>query len=189
MGNDFGGAVYGEKMWLTGAANQFLSTLLGPSDACCGNHETGGCGKCLLIQNPDSIHPDWTAVVMKKNVCPAESRGCGDPKPHFDIAAPGFDWLSESTANICGRPGTGFGSREESGVLGKWSIEGCGNTASCAHKCDGLPVDLRKGCRLFASWGWTIGNPGNVKFRQVACPQKFRDHVGQQFGKHGVLGA
>ncbi|EJK56009.1 hypothetical protein THAOC_24178, partial [Thalassiosira oceanica] len=42
---------------------------MGPSDSCCGELDSGegGCGKCVLIQNPDSINPDWTALVMKKN--------------------------------------------------------------------------------------------------------------------------
>ena len=29
-----------------------------------------------LLQNPDSVNSDWTAVVMKKNRCPPNSPGC-----------------------------------------------------------------------------------------------------------------
>ena len=33
---DFGGAAYGESLWLTGAASDGLSALLGADDGCCG---------------------------------------------------------------------------------------------------------------------------------------------------------
>ena len=56
---DFGGAVYGEKMWLTGAASDALSDLMGDDDGCCGadanDGGVGGCGKCLLVQNLESV--------------------------------------------------------------------------------------------------------------------------------------
>ena len=71
---DFGGPVYGEKMWLTGAASDALSKLMGDDDGCCGGDPNdggvGGCGKCVLVQNPLSLHPDWTVVVMKKTDAP-----------------------------------------------------------------------------------------------------------------------
>ena len=52
--NNHGGAVYGEKMWLVGAASDGLSTLLGTNDNCCGTSTEGGCGKCILVQNANS---------------------------------------------------------------------------------------------------------------------------------------
>merc|ERR1719464_2087387 len=145
---DFGGAKYGEKMWLTGAASDALSAIMGPDDGCCGGDPNdggvGGCGKCVLVQNPDSLHPNWTAVVMKKNRCPPNSNGCGANQPHFDIAAPGFDNLQWSTANVCGlRPGTGFASRQQSATLGGWYHQ-CPNTAECARLCDQLPAAFQK---------------------------------------------
>jgi len=146
----------------------------------------GGCGKCLLVQNPDSEHPDWTAVVMKKNRCPPWSNGCGAGEPHFDVAAPGFDNLKWSTANVCGlRSGTGFESQAQSEAVGNW-WSSCGNTAECAQLCDNLPQEFQKGCKLFASWGWKRGDPGSVKFKAVACPAEFVQHVGAQFGTSGV---
>ena len=33
---DYGGSKYGEKMWMTGAANDYLSDLMGSDAACCG---------------------------------------------------------------------------------------------------------------------------------------------------------
>ena len=45
-------ALYGEKIWMTGAASNALSSLLGSDDGCCGQDGgRGGCGKCLLVTN------------------------------------------------------------------------------------------------------------------------------------------
>jgi len=188
---DFGGSIYGEKMWLTGAASDALSQLLGPDDACCGSDPNdggvGGCGKCVLVQNPQSLHPDWTAVMMKKNRCPPWSNGCGAGEPHFDVAAPGFDNLQYSTANVCSdRANTGFDTKAQSAVLGSW-YDSCGNTAECSDRCDQLPSAFQKGCRLFASWGWTRGDPDQVRFKAVECPANFVAHVGALFGADGAI--
>lgn len=188
---DHGGPLYGEKMWLTGAASDVLSSLMGDDDGCCGfgegDNAVGGCGKCLLVQNPDSVHPDWTAVVMKKNRCPPEAEGCGSSTPHFDIAAPGFDNLRWSLANVCGiRQGTGFDSQAQSEAMGSW-WDACSNTAECAHLCDQLTPGFRDGCKLFASWGWLRGDPPNVKFKAVSCPSAFTAHVSSLFGPGGVM--
>jgi len=188
---DFGGAKYGEVMWLTGAASDALSALMGPDDGCCGGDPNdggvGGCGKCALVQNPDSLHPDWTAVVMKKNRCPPWSNGCAAGEPHFDVAAPGFDNLQWSTANICGlRPGTGFESQAQSEAVGSW-WKHCTNTADCAYLCEQLPSSFQKGCKLFASWGWFRGDPSRVRFRAVPCPPAFVTHVGSLFGTKGPV--
>jgi len=185
--NDHGGAVYGEMMWLTGAASDVLSALMGPDDGCCGAMDdgAGGCGKCLLVENPDSVHPEWTAVVMKKNRCPPWAEGCGANEPHFDVAAPGFDNLQWSLANICGQPGTGFDNQSQSESVGNWWTE-CSNTAACSYLCDKLPEHFQAGCKLFASWGWKRGNPSSVKFKAVPCPSAFVEHVSKQFGPAGV---
>merc|ERR1740123_1533677 len=111
--NDFGGPIYGEQMWLTGGASDALSQLMGADDACCGQDlndgGVGGCGKCLLVQNPQSLHPDWKAIVMKKNRCPPWTHLCASGKPHFNIAVPGFDDLQFSTAHVgCSKPCSGF---------------------------------------------------------------------------------
>jgi len=184
---DFGGPSYGEKMWLTGAASDTLSELLGPDDGCCGSDNgRGGCGRCLLVQNPDTLHPEWTALVMKKNRCPPWSSGCGADQPHFDIAAPGFDNLQYSTANICGQDKTGFDNQAQSEALGSWWNH-CKDTAACDYLCDKLPDPFIKGCKLFASWGWTRGDPPSVSFRHVECPAAFVKHVGGLFDQNGVV--
>lgn len=186
--NDHGGAMYGEQMWLTGAASDYLSGLLGDDDGCCGEDTNddgvGGCGKCLLVQNPDAVNADWTAVVMKKNRCPPWSHGCGGESAHFDIAAPGFDNLAYSTANICGDSNTGFASQGQSAALGDWWTS-CANTADCAHLCAELPEAFRAGCELFASWGWQRGDPQSARYRVVACPARFVYHVQSLFDANG----
>ena len=52
--NDYGGSVYGENIWMTGATSDDLSAIMGEctgvDDGCCGVDGTrGGCGKCLLV--------------------------------------------------------------------------------------------------------------------------------------------
>jgi len=190
---DFGGSLYGEAMWLSGAASDALSELMGDDDGCCGGDPNdggvGGCGKCLLVQNENSLHPEWTAVVMKKNRCPPHSNGCGAGEPHLDIAVPGFDNLDYSTANVCGlRPGTGFNSKAQSATLGSWWQHGCTNIAGCIHLCDQLPARFIRGCKLFASWGWNRGDPTNVKYKAVTCPERLVEHMGAQFGPNGAEG-
>merc|ERR1712139_683430 len=117
-----GGSVYGEKMWIIGAASNVLARVLGDDDECCGfDHSSTGCGKCLLVQNPDSVNSDWTAVIMKKSACPPESAGCGGWNAHFDLAVPGFDNTAASTANVCSvRRGTLFNSKKESAIMADW---------------------------------------------------------------------
>ena len=101
--NDHGGpSAYGEKLWVTGAASDRLSELLGPDDGCCGASGQGGCGQCVLLENPDSIQPTWRVIAMKKNRCPPAA--CGTTDAHFDIAAPGFDTFQWSLSNTCGMP-------------------------------------------------------------------------------------
>merc|ERR1712141_679650 len=69
--DNHGGALYGEKMWLVGAASDSMSALLGEHDPCCGSStESSGCGKCVLLRVPGAVNSEWTALVMKKNRCP-----------------------------------------------------------------------------------------------------------------------
>jgi len=193
--NDFGGPVYGEAMWLTGAASDALSALLGPDDGCCGvdgnDGGVGGCGRCLLVQNEASLHPEWTAVVMKKSRCPPSSAGCDADTPHFDIAVPGFDYLSNSSSNMCGQPGTGFASQRQSVPLGSWwdlcTSWPC-DLSHFEHLCDELPPVFQPGCRLFTSWGWRSGLPSAVTYRTVDCPPEFVEHVRAAFGPDGPGG-
>jgi len=190
---DYGGAVYGEKMWMTGAASDALSDLLGNDDGCCGAEDSGigGCGKCVLVRNPSAVNSDWTAVVMKKNRCPPWSPGCETGNVHLDMAAPGYDNLAFSTANICGaaeRSET-FLTEEESSICGSWWSSGSSTIDGC--DCSGLPdatpeqAMLKRGCELFSSWGWTSGDP-TLDYQVVDCPAEFVSLVGGAFDVDGV---
>merc|ERR550539_284015 len=185
--DNHGGAVYGEKMWLVGAASDSLSELLGEHDPCCGtSSESSGCGKCVLLRVGGAVNNEWTALVMKKNRCPPWSNGCEAGNLHFDIAAPGYDNLQHSTANVCGlRDNTGFASQEASAALGDWYNQ-FGNTAEAgASLCSTLPPQFQEGCELFSTWGWTAGDP-QAEYRVVDCPEAFKAHVAAQFDANGV---
>lgn len=182
-----GGAVYGEKMWLVGAASDSLSELLGEHDPCCGtSSESSGCGKCVLLRVGGAVNDEWTALVMKKNRCPPWSNGCEAGNLHFDIAAPGYDNLQFSTANVCGaRQNTGFASQEASAVLGDWYNQFHNTAEAGASLCSTLPPQFQEGCELFSTWGWTTGDP-QAEYRVVDCPEAFKAHVAAQFDANGV---
>jgi len=186
----YGGAQYGEKMWVTGAANDDLARLLGPDGACCGRdgQNKGGCGKCMLLRNKGARNADWSVVMMKKNRCPPNSNGCGPGNKHIDIAVPGYDNLKYSTANICGKSGTSM-SRSQSAICGTWYKKGSDTTKGCS--CSSLPSDtdaqkvIKRGCELFTSWGWTTGNP-TLEAKIVPCPKGFENVISGAFGRSGV---
>jgi len=182
-----GGSVYGERMWLVGAASDSLSALLGENDPCCGSADVGmGCGKCVLIRVPGALESDWTALVMKKNRCPPWSNGCEEGRIHFDMAIPGYDNLQYSTANVCGvRDNTGFASQEASAVLGDWYNQYDNTAAAGASLCSTLPAEFVEGCELFSAWGWSRGDP-EAEYRVVDCPEPFKAHVAAQFNENGV---
>ena len=138
--NDYGGAKYGEKIWMTGAPNIGLARLLEGDSNCCGSEDQFGdnCGQCMLVTVPSAVNADWKVLVMKKNSCPEWSNGCGANEIHLDLAAPGFDNLDFSTANICGERGT-YISKSTSSVCGDWYNRG-GNTIE-ACSCDSIPHD------------------------------------------------
>jgi len=185
---NYGGAKYGEKLWMVGAASDALSDALGPDSDCCGvdNEGGGGCGKCLLVQNPTALNSAWTAVVMKKSRCPPHSTGCDSP--HMDFAVPGFDHLQYSTANVCGDGSKShtYISKQQSGMCGPVPPKDC--------NCDGMPSNtpeqrvLKDGCSLFKEWGWHHGVP-HLNYKPVECPAGFvkRVRVGAAFDSGGVV--
>ena len=187
--NEYGGALYGEKMWMTGAASNGLSALLNGDDGCCGSNPEGGggCGKCVLVQNPSAVNKDWKVLVMKKNQCPPEATGCGNGNLHLDLAAPGYDNLQWSLSNTCGQPDTII-TQAQSTSCGSWwnygsnTITGC----SCASFPSSTPQQqmLKKGCELFTSWGWTSGDP-DLTYEIVDCPSAYTDIIQNAFGPNG----
>jgi len=183
----FGGSVYGEKIWMTGATSDAVGAILGPDANNCGsdNGGGGGCGQCLLVKNYQSNNKDWTVVIMRKNRCPPWSTGCGGGEFHMDFAVPGFDNLQYSTANICGARGTTL-SRDQSAI--------CGSTKPADCNCGRIPTHtpalrkMREGCELFKRWGWWSGTP-TLDWRPVPCPKKFVEQVqiGAAFGPKGPV--
>eukprot|EP00746_Dinoflagellata_sp_MGD_P000656 gnl/MRDRNA2_/MRDRNA2_101176_c0_seq1.p1 gnl/MRDRNA2_/MRDRNA2_101176_c0~~gnl/MRDRNA2_/MRDRNA2_101176_c0_seq1.p1 ORF type:complete len:333 (+),score=52.40 gnl/MRDRNA2_/MRDRNA2_101176_c0_seq1:52-1050(+) len=188
--SEFGGSVYGEVMWLTGAASDALSTTLGGDDGCCGGGGEsggGGCGKCILVRNKEAVNSDWSAVVMKKNRCPPWSNEC-DAKLHIDIAVPGYDNLQFSDANICGQANTKL-TKKESAMCGDWYTFGS-DTASacdCSQINEDTPesVTMKRGCKLFSAWGWKNGNP-MLEWVPVSCPPAFVSLISTAFGPAGA---
>jgi len=183
----YGGSVYGEKIWMTGAASDAVSDILGPDANNCGsdNQGGGGCGQCIMVKNSQANRPDWNVIIMRKNRCPPWSHGCGKGGFHMDFAVPGFDNLQYSTANICGNPGTTL-SKQQSAICGAV------NPADC--NCGQIPTHtaalrrMREGCELFKQWGWSSGTP-TMKWKPVSCPQKFVEQVqlGAAFGARGPV--
>jgi len=183
----YGGSLYGEKIWMTGATSDAVSDILGPDANNCGsdNGGGGGCGQCLLVKNYQSNNKDWTVLIMKKNRCPPWSHGCGGGQFHMDFAVPGFDHLQYSTANICGNPGTTL-SKQQSSI--------CGGVKPADCNCGQIPTHtaalrrMREGCERFKQWGWWSGTP-TLDWRPVPCPKKFVEQVqvGAAFGPRGPI--
>jgi len=183
----FGGSLYGEKIWMTGATSDAVSDILGPDANDCGtdNGGGGGCGQCLMVKNYASNNKHWTVVIMRKNRCPPWSAGCGGGEFHMDFAVPGFDNLQYSTANICGNPGTTL-SKDQSKICGGTKPADC-NCAQIPTHTDALRK-MREGCELFKKWGWWSGTP-TLDWRPVPCPKKFVEQVklGAAFGPKGPV--
>ena len=169
--NDFGGPVYGEKMWIYGAASDSFAEILGDNVSGLGEVSegpvSGACGKSILVKNPSAKNSDWIALVMRKNRCPPWSSGCDEP--HMDLMIPGFDYLTKSTAKRCGDPGTGL-TKEQSSICGNL------NSPSECESCDKLPSTHKKGCQLFVDWGWSVGNP-KCDYAVVETPKAFIEYT------------
>lgn len=92
-GNPYGASFYGSAA---------VSAALG------GDYWNGpGCGKCYKVTGSSnipgySVGVETTLVLKATNFCPgADNPVCADGKVHFDIAAPGFDFLGASAAANC----------------------------------------------------------------------------------------
>eukprot|EP00941_MAST-03F_sp_MAST-3F-sp1_P003531 g3531.t1 len=188
---DYGGAKYGEQLWMTGAASDTLTDILGTDDSCCGrdSSKAGGCGKCVLVQNSNAIKSNWSAVVLKKNRCPPQSQGCEAGKAHLDMAVPGYDNLQWSLSNICGALPNTHITKAESTSCGAWWSNGSSTTEGC--DCSSLPSTtnaqklMKRGCELFTQWGWKTGNP-TLSYTVVECPAELVKIVGNAFTSEGV---
>lgn len=204
--SDHGGAVYGESMWVLGAASPNLKAAMG-----------GGYGGCLLIQNSKyAVESSWSIVAMVTSDCPGDSNALCNNTNHIDLLAPGFDAVGASTANVCGNtthssrlstssPYNGI-SKTDSEIMDAWWVgtkdggrcdydNGCNTIAT--NNCNTMTTgpDFVAGCNRFANWGWTVGTPGqvydaasnsfvwngDVEYAIVSCPSAFTSWVDAQY--------
>jgi hypothetical protein len=56
------------------------------------------------------------------------------------------------------------------------------------HGCTCCVARAQAGCRLFAQWGWTTGDP-DLEYAVVPCPPAFTAHVQAAFGAEGPADA
>ena len=111
-----------------------------------------------------------TTVVLKgTNVCPGNTNTwCNNGKVHFDIAAPGFDFL-EVSANTCAQREPG----ELAGFMscGRWMIDSSNPELGCDCSLFTNSV-LRSGCENFKSLYW---NNQVVQYEEVSCPSELAE--------------
>ncbi len=98
-----------------------------------------------------------TLVLKSANYCPTGNPLC-EAGPHFDIAAPGFDFRSASLSNNCE---TLFPNDAEA-----YSACEFWPNASCDCNVFSDPT-LREGCENFVSLGW---DNVQVEYEKVDCP-------------------
>ncbi|KAL7574268.1 hypothetical protein ACA910_012517 [Epithemia clementina (nom. ined.)] len=151
------GNPYGAKYYGTAAVSQALGG---------GDWMAPACGKCWKLtgtSNAGITSPVFSTTIVLRgaNYCPpSNSQWCGSGKMHFDIAAPGFDYLGASQANTCDsvEPNELEGFKR----CGRWLING--GDCDCSVFKD---ATLRAGCQNFLSLEWN--NP-TVNYEEVTCP-------------------
>jgi hypothetical protein len=128
-----------------------------------------GCGKCWKVTGTSNISPydgvSTTIVLKATNYCPGTKQpACSGDKAHFDIAAPGFDFLPSSLSNFCSQ-------REKNELAGfrscqNWMINSTDPDQNCNCSLFKSKV-LRDGCENFRTLYWdNIG----VSCEEVTCP-------------------
>lgn len=150
FGNEFGARFYGAAA---------VSNVLGG-----GEWMSEGCGVCWKLTGTSNIAgtPNTTTTIVLKstNYCTPGNPYC-DGKPHFDIAAPGFDFTASSLSNTCEQAEpdeiAGFGACQF------WMIDN--STCDCSLFNSSV---LRAGCENFLELQWN--NP-MVDYEEVPCPE------------------
>ena len=134
-----------------------------------------GCGKCWKVTGTSNIigydTTTTTTIVLKgANFCPPSNAACSTGKPHFDIAAPGFDYMGSSLSNTCAQ----VEPNELSGLTScnNWMISS-GTDPNDSSTCDCTKFTnptLRAGCHNFQSLYWN--NP-TVSYEELTdCPME-----------------
>ncbi len=145
-----GGNPYNAKFYGTAA----ISNVLGG-----GNWLAPGCGKCWKVSAQGS-----TIVLKGTNYCPPANPSCNN-QPHFDIAAPGFDYPGASISNTCTKVEPNIQALHPPQVCAYWSSGSC--------NCDALQDHtLVEGCKNFLTLQWN--NP-NVYYEELSeCPNELK---------------
>ena len=156
--------VHGAKFYGTAAISESLGG---------GYWLSSGCGKCWKVTGTSNIHGYndsgvTTTIILKgTNFCPPSNVACSNGKVHFDIAAPGFDYLGNSLSNTC----TQVEPNEVAGFTScsNWMISN--NNPNDITTCDCtkfINPTLRNGCFNFKSLYWN--NP-IVEYEELSeCP-------------------
>ena len=156
------GNAYGAKFYGTAA----VSEALGGGNWFLDEGGVEGCGKCWKVtgtSNVPGIPVETTTLILRgANFCPPENPGCANGMAHFQLAAPGFDYLGASLSNTCA-------TREPEELEG---FQSCGNwmidpNAGC--DCSKFKNEvLRAGCENFLSLDWD--NPTVTYEELPECP-------------------
>lgn len=132
-----------------------------------------GCGKCWKVTGQSNI-PNYdtttvTTLILKgTNFCPPVNSQCSGDKKHFDIAAPGFDWVGASLSNSCAEREPDQLNGFES--CGTWMIDSSNPNENC--NCNDFTNSiLRDGCENFKGLHWD--NP-QVSYEEVECPMELQ---------------
>ena len=154
------GNAYGATFYGTAAVSQVLGG---------GDWLADACGKCWKVTGTSNIPPydgvSSTLVLKGTNYCPPNNPSCNN-KAHFDIAAPGFDYLPSSFSNVCS-------SREPNEAAGfsscqYWMISSSDPDQNC--NCSLFNNDvLRNGCENFRTLYW---DNVQVTYEEVTCPEE-----------------
>ncbi|KAL7549270.1 hypothetical protein ACHAWF_012548 [Thalassiosira exigua] len=170
------GNTYGAKFYGNAAISKFLGGQSWMAENCPGCCEK--CWKATATCNVPGCGGVQTTLVLKgNNNCPDSNDPCREG-PHFDIAAPGFDYAGASDHNTCSEVDndelTGFKA------CSRWMIDSDDPSENC--NCDAFkdPI-LKTGCKNFLSLGWN--NP-TVSIEPVTCPKELMElHCGMPYAK------
>ncbi|KAL7557339.1 hypothetical protein ACA910_003246 [Epithemia clementina (nom. ined.)] len=170
------GNPYGAKYYGTAAVSQALGG---------GDWMAPACGKCWKVtgtSNAGITLPAFSTTIVLRgaNYCPpTNSQWCGSGIMHFDIAAPGFDYLASSLSNTCDtvEPDEIEGFQR----CGSWHING--GDCDCFVFND---ATLRAGCENFLSLEWD--NP-TVIYEEVSCPPEMVTECGYPYPPTGSMPA
>ena len=148
--SSFGGAVYGEQLWMTGSFSPAVTEKMKIRGS-------SSCGKCLLVNNFDAVNSQWRVIVMKKDECPSSAPYCAGS--HINLKVPAFTNSELLTGMKCSDEATTFISTANAILCNDWDQKP-GATSAQQCSCDSLPEDtaeqkmMKRGCDLFRRWGW-----------------------------------